>query len=114
MRILNSTSDLGTMYRILKCFYDVMNETYECILYSSDLEAFINLSIIKLQSTSNEELRYYIFQVLLQLTIFEDYFKVGYKIDELVDILEAYENSSDVSEDNRVLSSKILENIKLH
>ena len=45
LRILNSTEDKQTMYRILKCFYDVMNQTFECILYSSDLEAFINLSI---------------------------------------------------------------------
>jgi len=91
-----------------------MNQTFECILYSSDLEAFINLSIKRLESTYTEELRKSIFQVLLQLTIFDDYFKTSYKIEELTEILESYEKCSTVNEENRTLATKILENIKLH
>ncbi len=114
LRVLNSTTDKDTMYRILKCFYDVMNETFECILYSSDLEAFINFSIIQLESTYTEKLRNEVFKLLLLLTIFDDYFKTNYKIDRLVEVLESYETSTEVSEETRNLASKVLENIKLH
>lgn len=102
------------MYKVLKGFYDIMNETLECVLYSSDLEAFINLAIIKLQTTYTEVLRTKLFKVLEQLTVFEDYYKSSYKIDALTEILESYETADEVSEDNRNLASKILENIRLH
>lgn len=91
-----------------------MNVTCECILYSSDIEVFINLALLKLESTYTEELRTYIFKVLLQLTAFNDYFKSNFKKDELVEILKSYENCLEVSEDNRTLASNILDNIKLH
>jgi len=114
LKTLNYTQDQITMFRILKFFYDLMNDTCECILYSSDIEVFVNLTLTKLESTYSEELRTYIFNVLLQLTAFDDYFKSNFKIDELVELLENYEMCEDVSEENRTLAAKILENIKLH
>jgi len=114
LRILNNTEDKKTTYRILKCFNDTMATTKDCLLYSSDLEAFIGLSIKKLETTTNEELRMYILNVLQQITIFDDYYKTKYKIDELIDILESYESSNDVCEENRTISAKILENINKH
>ena len=114
LRILNITEDMNTMYRILKCFNDIMINTKECLLYSNDLEAFIGLEINKLGTTNNEELRLYLLIVLQQITLFEDYYKSKYKIDELVEILESYESSTDVNEENRSLASKVLENINLH
>ena len=113
LRSLNSSNNKETMYQILKCFYDIMNNTFECVLYSSDLEAFINLSLKKLESSCTDTLIYYLFQVLLQITIFDDYFKINYKITELVELLESYENCVDVNDENRSLASKILENIKM-
>jgi len=114
LRILNNTQDKQTMYRILKCFNDAMTLTKSCLLYSSDLEAFVGLSIKKLETTHTEELRLYILTVLQQITIFDDYYKTRYKIDELVDILENYQSSDEVCVENRSLANKVLENINQH
>ena len=66
LRILNYNDDKKTMFRILKCFNDIMSTTKDCLLYSSDLEAFVGLSIKKLETTSNEELRLYLLNILQQ------------------------------------------------
>ncbi len=91
-----------------------MEKTKECILYVSDIEAFINLSLIKLESTYSPQLRTYLFRVLKQLTFYDDYYKTRYKIDELEEILECYEDCEDVSDENRILAQKIIENIRNH
>jgi hypothetical protein len=82
-------------------------------MYSSDLEAFINLAIKKLESTYTEELRIYLLKVLYQITAFEDYYKYNYKLDELKELLEAYQSSDLISEENKDLAGKILENFSL-
>jgi len=114
LRILNYNDDKKTMFRILKCFNDIMSTTKDCLLYSSDLEAFVGLSIKKLETTSNEELRLYLLNILQQITIYDDYYKTKYQIEELIEILECYESSNDVCEENRTLANKILENINQH
>jgi len=114
LRILNYNDDKKTMFRILKCFNDIMSTTKDCLLYSSDLEAFVGLSIKKLETTSNEELRLYLLNILQQITIYDDYYKTKYQIEELIEILECYESSNDVWEENRTLANKILENINQH
>ena len=114
LRILNYNDDKKTMFRILKCFNDIMSTTKDCLLYSSDLEAFVGLSIKELETTSNEELRLYLLNILQQITIYDDYYKTKYQIEELIEILECYESSNDVCEENRTLANKILENINQH
>jgi hypothetical protein len=91
-----------------------MSVSKECLLYSSDLEAFVGLSVKILETTSTEELRFYILSVLEKITVYDDYYKSKYKFDELYEILENYMESTDVCDENKNIASKVFENMKLH
>ncbi len=114
LKILNTTEDKKIMYRILQCYVDIMNYSKECVFYSNDLEAFINSSLYNLSNTYTGELRFYFLSMLQLITGFDDYYKNKYKIDELVEMLENCEHSSEVNEENKKLASSTLKNIKNH
>jgi hypothetical protein len=102
------------MYRVLQCLKDIIDSTNDSVMYSSDLESFINTSIIKLESTYTDELRQYTLEVILRVTKYDEYYKTRYKIDELTEIIESYIDHESVDEDSKKLCKKILENLNSH
>jgi hypothetical protein len=115
IRILNyEDKDKEVMYRVLQCLKDIIDSTNDSVMYSSDLESFINTSIIKLESTYTDELRQYTLEVILRVTKYDEYYKTRYKIDELTEIIESYIDHESVDEDSKKLCKKILENLNSH
>jgi hypothetical protein len=115
VRILNyEQKDKDVMYRILQCFLDIIEATNDSVMYSSDLESFINLSIDKLQSTYTDDLRFYILSVLEKLTKYDEYYKTRYKIDELIECMESYIDHPSVDDKNKDICRNILNNLNNH
>lgn len=109
IRILNhEDKDKEVMYKVLQCFIDMMEANDDTVMYSSDLESFINLSIKKLESTYTEDLRFYILTVLEKIMQYEEYFKTKYKIDELIECMESYIEHANIDQSNKNLCTKIL------
>lgn len=115
IRIFNlEEKNKEVIYKVLQCLIDVFDASSECVIYSSDLESFINVSISKLESTYTEELRFYILTTLEKLLKYDEYYKSKYKINELTDILESYIDHEGVDEKNKELCKKILSKIQMH
>jgi hypothetical protein len=115
IRIFNlEEKNKDVVYKVLQCLIDIFDASNDCVIYSSDLESFINVSISKLESTYTEELRFYILTTLEKLLKYEEYFKTKYKIDELKDILDSYIDHEGVDDKNKELCKKILSKIKMH
>jgi hypothetical protein len=112
IRILNIDPDKEVKCRILQCFYDLLKSSPVCVMYSCDLESFIDVSIKILESTYTTKLRLYLLKVLEKLTRFDEYYKLKYKYVEMIEILESYIEHEDIGEKCRELCLKTLENIK--
>jgi uncharacterized protein YdiU (UPF0061 family) len=109
IRILNQEErDKEVMYKVLQCFIDMMEANDDTVMYSSDLESFINMSIKKLESTYTEDLRFYILTVIEKIMQYEEYFKTKYKIDELIECMESYIEHANIDQSNKNLCQKIL------
>ena len=115
LRILNyEDKDKNIMYRVLQCLMDIIDFSGHSVMYSSDLESFINMSIIKLESTYTDELRFYILEVLLRVTKYDEYYKTRYKFNDLMECMESYINHHSVNDVNKILCNQILKNLKSH
>jgi hypothetical protein len=115
LRIANhEEKDKETVFRALRCFMDMMDVSQNCILYSSDLESFINLAIQKLESTYTDELRYYLLETLERITRFDDYYNNCFKKDTLEELLDNYTSDENVEERNQELAKKVLQNLQSH
>lgn len=112
IRILNSDPDKDVKCRILQCFYDLLKSSPVCVMYSCDLESFIDVSIQILETTYTAKLRLYLMKVLEKLTRFDEYYKLKYKYSDLIEILESYLEHDDIGEKCRELCIKTLDNIQ--
>jgi len=112
IRILNIDLDKEVKYVILQSFLDLLESSQVCVIYSCDLESFIDVSIKLLETTYTQKLRLCLLEVFNQLIRFDEYHKMKYKIFELVEILESLEENDDVSEKCKEICRKILENIQ--
>ena len=112
IRILNIEPDKEAICRILQCFLDLLKSSPVCVMYSCDLESFIDVSIKILETTYTQKLRLYLLRVLEKLTRFDEFYKLKYKYVEMIEILESYVDHEDVTDKCKELCLKTLENIK--
>jgi hypothetical protein len=112
IRILNIDPDKEVKCKILQCFYDLLKSSPICVMYSCDLESFLDVSIQILETTYTTKLRLYLLKVLDKLTRFDEYYKLKYKYVELTEILESYVENEDTGEKCKELCLKILDNIQ--
>jgi hypothetical protein len=112
IRILNIEPDKEVKCKILQCFLDLLKSSPVCVMYSCDLESFIDVSIKILETTYSQKLRLYLLRVLEKLTKFDEYYKLKYKYVEMIEILESYLDHEEVSQKCKDLCRMILDNIK--
>jgi hypothetical protein len=115
IRILNKEKwDKNLMYKVLKCLADVMDTLEDSVMYSSDLETFIDMIISKLESTCTYELRLYTLNVLKRITKYNEYYKTRYKIDQIEFLMDSLISLHDVEEDLKDSCQEILNNLASH
>ena len=112
IRILNIDPDKDVKCVVLQSFIDLMESSPICVIYSCDLESFIDVSLKILETTYTQKLRLCLLKALSLLTKFEEYYKLKYKYLELIETIESYLEHQDVNEKCKELCRKILENIK--
>lgn len=112
LRLLNyDDNEKEKLYPVLLCTANIMDYEKCCVFYSSDLEVLIDLLINKLSSTYSDELKFFLLEVLEKITVYDEYYKDMYKIDELNDLLEGLTNNDDQSENIQAKAQTILDNI---
>jgi hypothetical protein len=115
IRILNREKwDKNLMYKVLKCLADVMDTLEDSVMYSSDLETFIDMIISKLESTCTYELRLYTLNVLARITKYDEYYKTRYKIDQIEFLMDSIVSLHDAEDDLKVICQEILNNLASH
>lgn len=115
IRILNKEkTNKKLMYKILKCLSDSIDVMQDSVLYSSDLDTFIDLIIAKLESTYTYELRLSILNVLQRITKYNEYYKNRYKMDQIQYIMDSLISMHDVEDDIKVICQQILDNLDSH
>ena len=112
LRLINiDDKEKEKLYPILLCTANIMDYEKCCVFYSSDLEVLIDLLINKLSSTYSDELKFFLLEVLEKVTVYDEYYKDMYKIDELNDLLEGFATNDDQSENIQAKAQTILDNI---
>jgi hypothetical protein len=107
LRILNMEKEKNSMMNVLNCLADIIEYKNECVLYRSDLESFVDMTLNKLQSTYTDELRFSILRVWERILKYNQYFELKYKYQELLDLLDDYVESPKVHQTNKELSMKV-------
>ena len=111
LRLLNSETDSGKLKKILYCMKCLMDKENKDIIYSKELEAFMDIAIRYLESTDDNDFRFCVLEVLQRITEFNEYFHIMYKTKELQDLLDDYIKSDKVSEKAKNKSRSVLNNL---
>ena len=111
LRLLNSETDSGKLKKILYCMKCLMDKENKDIMYSKELEAFMDIAIRYLEYTDDNDFRFCVLEVLQRITKFNEYFHIMYKTEELLDLLDDYIKSDKVSEKAKNKSRSVLNNL---
>jgi hypothetical protein len=110
LRILNSPNEEdGMKINALYTINTIMVQEKKNIFYSTDLDAFIDISLSLLGSQENP-VKLFTLQALENITSYDDYFRNNYKIEELENTMEnlIYNEEDKLKE----FAQNILENIE--
>ena len=111
LRLLNQEKDNEFIIKILFCIKSLMDIKNKDVFYSKDLEAFIDIAVNFLESTEINEIRCGIIDIIDNITRFDEFYNIKYKISEIKDLLEDCVNNDMVTQEIQEKSQKILENI---
>ena len=111
LRILNNETNKEKMYKILLCLRNIMDKEKKIVFYSRDLESFIDIAILSLESTYTDELRCFFLDILKRIVNSNDYCKNLYKNKELSDLMEDYKNNDSLSETVQKKAAAVLKNL---
>ena len=114
LRLYNKISNKEKMFKILLCVINIMDKEKKIVFYLSDLETFIDISILKLISTYSDELRCFILEILDRITRSPEYFENMYKLNDLTKLTEEIcinENLGDAVID---IASKVNRNLRIN
>ncbi len=102
------------LFKLYLTMTNIMDKEKCCVLYSSDLEVFVDIALNKLDSTSSEELKFFILEAMERVTLYDEYYKDMYKIDEMNELFDNIANSDEISENIRERAQNILDNLAKH
>ena len=111
LRLLNVETDKEKILQIYLTLMDIMDYEKKNVFYSKDMEAFIDISLMKLESNYSEEIKLFALETLKRVTFYDDYYKDMYKIQALTDLMEDYKQNENNSKPVRDICEKILNNL---
>lgn len=112
LRILNNEEDKERLLKILLCFNNIMDKEKRNVFYSKDLETFIDIVLLKLETTYTDGVKLFLLEALKRVTYYNDLYKEMYKVKALTDLVEDFSSNDEQSEAVKKISKKILSNIQ--
>lgn len=113
LRILNSEDvEDNVVINVLYTVNSIMLQEKRNVFYSTDLETFIDIAFIFLNSKEDVAIKLFTLQALSQITSFDDYYRNSYKIDELNELMELCVDNEDLEEVLRNFAQTILDNLQ--
>ena len=93
------------------CLSNIFDKEQDNILYSTDLESFIDIIILKLQSVYTEELKTFIIDMMERITQYPEYYKRIYKIEEISNLFDDFANNDTETEVVKLKAKKVVDNL---
>ena len=100
------------MIKMFLCLSNIFDKEQDNILYSTDLESFIDIIILKLQNAYTEELKTFIIDMMEKVTQYPEYYKRMYKIDEISNLFDDFANNDTQEEIVKLKAKKVLCNLE--
>ena len=111
LRLLNNEKDNGKQLTILLCINRLMDAEKHSIFYESDLESFIDIILGKLQTTYNMSLKLFLLEALNKSTRSSGYKSILHKKEEIIELIEDYQERDDITEDITRICKEIKINV---
>lgn len=108
LRLFNYENDKENILKIILLMTNIFKKEKKNVLYARDLDAVIDIVLMKLETIYAEEVKYFLLMLLEILVSFNDYYKEQYKSNIIMDLMENIKENDDNSEGLRKLSGKIL------
>lgn len=111
IRLINEEDNQDKMIKMFFCLRNIVDNEKDNILYSTELESLIDIIIIKLQIAENE-LTPFIIDIIEKITIYPEYHRTMYKIDEILNLFADFAcNNNTVEELVKLKSKKLFETL---
>ena len=114
LRLYNKIEKKEKLYKILLCVIKIMDKEKKIVFYLSDLETFIDISILKLVTTYSDELKCFILEILDRITRSPEYFDNMYKLDDLTKLTEEICNNDNLGDAVIDLAAKVNRNLRIN
>lgn len=114
LEMLNKEKNKDAIYKMVVCIINMIDKEEYCIFYSNDLQIVIDIILNSLQTTYSDMIKECMLELLKRITLFDDYFRKLYRLDELTDLLEDYAMNSDQSKIVKSISKQALSNIAIY
>lgn len=114
LRLYNKIEKKEKLYKILLCVIKIMDKEKKIVFYLSDLETFIDISILKLVTTYSDELKCFILEILDRITRSPEYFDNMYKLDDLTKLTEEICNNDNLGDAVIDLAAKVNRNLTIN
>ena len=108
LRMLNYENDKENMMKILLLMNNVFEKEQKNVLYARDLDAIIDIILVKFESVYGEEIKYFLLMLLQTVVSLKDYYKEQYKMNVITDFMESLKENEECSEGLRKLGKNIL------
>ena len=112
IRLINIEDTKPKLIKMFLCLSNIFDKEKDNILYSTDIETFIDIVLVKLQSFYTEEVKAFIIDVVEKVLLYPEYYKNNYKLEEIEDLFEDFASNDTQGEAIRTKAKKVLENIK--
>lgn len=88
--------------------FDLMNSTCSSLFFLSDLEAFVDYIIMKIEKTEVEIIREYLLKVLWRVVYYPTYSKSNYRKSYLTELMDSCVDSDEVSDSHKEICTEIM------
>lgn len=111
LRLFNTEESKSNIIKMCLCMSNIMEKEKESTFYIGDMETFIDIILLKLQSLYTEEVKVFIIDVVEKMMQFKKYYTTMYKIDEIIELFEDLSENPGQGESIKEKAAKVLEDI---
>lgn len=108
LRMLNYENDKDNMLKILLLMNNVFEKEQKNVLYARDLDAIVDIILVKFETIYAEEIKYFLLMLLQTVVSLKDYYKEQYKMNVIMDFMETLKENEEASEGLKKLGKNIL------
>ena len=90
LRLYNKEENIENLYKILLLVMNIIDKEEKIVFYSSDLNAFIDISILKLETNDSDDLKCFILEILKRIIKSKEYIYSMYRLNYLLNFMQYY------------------------